>query len=139
MKKIIALLVMLCILLLVVGCEKHEPVAPPVVEVEEKEEIPLENLTIQELVETVENIMVITSGKVIEPREITIKVGESVVFKNNNDAPHILRVATPDAIEIVRSKRLMPGDVFEYVFEKAGIYYIRDVFSGSVNAQVIVE
>ncbi len=123
---------------MIVGCQKDTPSEPTPVPLEPEPETPIDEQTIEELADSGENIMVITSGKVIEPREIEIKQGETIIIKNDDNSPHIMRVSE-DSLEIARSKRLMPGDVYEYAFTKQGTFGIRDIFSGSVNAEVIVK
>ena len=58
---------------------------------------------------------------VFEPCEVTVKVGETVTFVNNELPPHNMMVA--DHPEYSHSElAFAPGESFDVVFEKAGDY-----------------
>ena len=61
---------------------------------------------------------------VFEPCEVTIAVGETVTFTNNELPPHNVMVA--DHPELSHSDlAFAPGESFDVTFEKAGDYYFQ--------------
>ncbi|MGI8568429.1 MAG: cupredoxin domain-containing protein [Methylocella sp.] len=52
------------------------------------------------------------------PKELTVKAGTTIVFRNQDDIPHSVVGAKGE----FHSKALDTDDVFEYTFAKAGTY-----------------
>lgn len=69
------------------------------------------------------------------PAEVNIKVGETVVWTNEDTAPHTVESSD----DTLRSDELAKGDTYSYTFTKAGKYdYICGIhpsMKGSVTVQ----
>lgn len=70
----------------------------------------------------------------VTPKEITIKLGDSIEFRNSDlkdhwpaSAPHPSHSAYP---EFDSKKALKPGDIWTFKFEKAGTWKFHDHLNG---------
>ncbi|MGH6848528.1 MAG: cupredoxin domain-containing protein [Methylocella sp.] len=52
------------------------------------------------------------------PKELTVKAGTAIVFRNRDDIPHLVAGAKGE----FHSKALDSDDTFEFTFAKAGTY-----------------
>ena len=52
------------------------------------------------------------------PKELTVKAGTTIVFRNRDDIPHLVAGAKGE----FHSKALDTDDTFEFTFAKAGTY-----------------
>ncbi len=76
-----------------------------------------------------------------DPREITIKVGDTVTWTNNED-PADLRTNKAHKINEFNSGKMEPGESFSKTFDEAGIYKYEDAYHAlyfEMKGTVIVE
>jgi plastocyanin len=69
------------------------------------------------------------------PATITIKTGETVVWKNNDDHNHSV-IAEDDSF---KSENLANGDTFSHAFDKAGKYPYSCSYHPRMKGEVIVK
>ncbi|MER9950844.1 cupredoxin family copper-binding protein [Mesorhizobium sp. M0047] len=72
--------------------------------------------TCQPLRAAVDAPMVKIENFAFTPHELTVKPGTRVIFRNDDDIPHLI-VANDSSF---RSKALDTGDTYEFTFTKAG-------------------
>lgn len=137
MKKHIAIAsVLLLILLILVSCKKEMPPA------EEKPTV-IEEGPGQQMAAPEPFIVKMTPEKTMEPSEISIKQGTKVIWKNEDASPHNLMIykKTYELKEedIIRSQNFYENESFEYTFAEKGEYIVRCVYSGTMQAKVVVE
>jgi plastocyanin len=75
------------------------------------------------------------SGFAFNPGSITIKVGQTVTWTNNDSASH--NVIADDGS--FSSKTLATGDSFSFTFDKAGSYTYKCGFHARMTATVVVQ
>ena len=133
MKKYIALLVIASLLL--IGCAQKEttPTPTPVAPV-----TTTPDNTVEQVVEEVPNVPtsaeMVIKDKAFQPDSVTIKAGGSVTVMIEDDAAHIVTVKGTDT----RSPRMLKGDKYDIVFDKAGTYELYDTVYKK-TATVVVE
>ena len=80
-------------------------------------------------------VSVAIKGFKFVPADVTVKVGDTIVWTNDDSAPHT--VESSDGV--LRSDELSKGDTYEYKFAKAGkhdyICGIHPSMHGSVTVQ----
>lgn len=69
-----------------------------------------------------------------KPAEIKVKVGDTVVWTNNDDREHT--VTAEDGS--FKSGRLRSGKVFKFTFKKAGRFPYKDDFFARMSGVVVV-
>jgi amicyanin len=75
-------------------------------------------------------------GIAFEPAEITVSVGDTVTWTNNDSVPHDV---TADSFSSGEAGGMAGGDVFEHTFEEAGTFdYVCTVHPG-MEGTVVVE
>ncbi|MBI3027262.1 cupredoxin family copper-binding protein [Candidatus Woesearchaeota archaeon] len=91
--------------------------------------------TIGRSAESGKAVAVAIRGFKFVPAEVNIKVGEKVVWTNEDSAPHTVESADGD----LRSDELSTGDTYSYTFTKSGkhdyICGIHPSMKGSVTVQ----
>jgi len=75
------------------------------------------------------------SGFAFNPGSITIKVGQTVTWTNNDSASH--NVIADDGS--FTSKTLATGDSFSFTFDKAGSYTYKCGFHARMTGTVVVQ
>lgn len=108
--------------------EVTPPAEEPIAEPETPPEAPAEE---EKPVGGAADVQVLRAG--FDPEELTVSVGTVVTWKNMDDRVHIVLLVSGE-----RSPRLEEGDTFEYEFEEAGTYTIRDAifkFKGTVTVE----
>jgi plastocyanin len=91
--------------------------------------------------EGAEEIMLF-ANKTMSMKDITVKAGTALAWKNYDSWPHQLAVETGSGWDTVRhaeSTRLLEGNVWEYTFEEKGTFLVRDIYSGPMRMTVTVE
>ncbi|MFH1064781.1 MAG: hypothetical protein V1729_06880 [Candidatus Woesearchaeota archaeon] len=87
--------------------------------------------------------ILLTADKVMTETEATIKSGTTLHWKNmDGDWPHVLAVETGsgwDTVRHAKSEQIKGGETWEYTFEEAGTFLVRDLFSGKMRMTVTVE
>jgi len=68
------------------------------------------------------------------PQEVTIKVGETVTWTNEDGAPH----SVVDKGGAFKSAKLAKGDTFSQTFAAAGTFDYKCGFHGSMTGKVVV-
>jgi plastocyanin len=141
MKKI-TLLLCLAFVILLVGCagsQVEEPKATPIQEAapievapEISDPLPLAEDT-EELVDSSVQIEVSIENFAFVPSDITINKGDTVIWTNNDRAPHNV-VFGQD-----RSPTLRSGDVYEKTFDEAGEFSYICSIHPSMTGKVIVQ
>jgi len=121
---------------MVVSCRLHEKEVRQIPPVEEKPS------TI-DYSEVEESKAELTRNKTIEPSEIKIKTGTTVVWYNKDTYPHMLMIYKETYElkddDIVKSPNFYENESFRYTFTDKGNYLVRDVYSGTMRATIIVE
>lgn len=84
----------------------------------------------------VENFEVSIKSFAFSPSEITIKIGETVKWKNLDSATHT--IVSDSGNEII-SNELDNGEEFSHTFNKPGIYNYHCSLHSSMKGKVIVE
>ncbi len=140
MKKIL-LLAVLMVLLLLIGCaapeapsEPSEPKAPATPEVPSEPEAPEVPSEPEVPVAPAEGNVVLKNG-VLEPAEITIKVGGSVTWTVESEGTHIL---TSSQYRF-NSGSLTQGGTFTQEFDRAGRYEYVCALHPQVRGLILVE
>ncbi len=105
-----------------------------------EEEIVLEE-TAREIERVPESTYVILSGIGFEVKEVRIKVGETVAWKNEREGRQTKAIVlgTQWCSSIVRSKMFGPGEVYRATFNKAGTCTVVDGMYTTELMKVIVE
>ena len=85
-----------------------------------------------------DEFVILTEKKLMEPTELTVKPGTTVVWENRNSNPHVLAVEN-EGKRLELSDRISPGDKFEYTFNDSGEFLVRDLFSGGMRIIITVE
>lgn len=67
------------------------------------------------------------------PAELKVKAGATVIWVNNDSAPHTIKSAT------FNSATLANGDKFEFKFDKAGTFDYACSIHPSMKGKIIVE
>ena len=143
-------LFVLLTILLVIGCATETPEVTEEEGVGEtptmEEEIPT---TVEEpIVEAAvsgatEQIVLIKGPTAMEPAELTIAVGTTVVWKNEDwldkDAGTGRAHVIAEWNGAFRSERLEPGDVFSFTFDEPGTYEYRSITTPGARGTIIVE
>lgn len=84
---------------------------------------------------TAKTVSVAIKGFKFVPADVTVNVGDTVVWTNEDSAPHTVESSD----DTLRSDELSRGDTYEYKFTKAGKYsYICGIhpsMKGSVTVQ----
>lgn len=80
-------------------------------------------------------------GNKFEPAELTVKVGDTVVWKNERDSPTLNKamVLGTKTCAFVKSPLLQSGETFEWTFTEPGTCQIVDGYIASTFGKVIVE
>ncbi len=75
-------------------------------------------------------------GKKFSQAEVSVKVGEKLVFKNDDDVTHNVFSAAPGfAFNVVAMK---PGSDHELAFTKAGSFDVRCAFHPAMKVKITV-
>ncbi len=133
-KKYIAITSIL-ILIILAGCAKIPPklqeTIPPTeempAEVAEGSEIIYANLT-------AEKTMTL-------PDELAIEKGTTIIWTNLDKSPHnliIYDIKDPDLTDddLTRSENILPGETYQYTFDKRGTFMVKDVYSGQMRSLI---
>lgn len=128
MKKIISIAAIVAILaVLIIGCTGAQQTIEPTMEKEDKA---MEKATGAGKVASVS-----IKGFKFVPSDLNIKVGDTIVWTNEDSAPHT--VESSDGV--LKSDELSKGDTYQYKFTKAGkhdyICGIHPSMHGSVTVQ----
>src|SRR5918999_1317660 len=75
-------------------------------------------------------------GVAFEPAEVTIGVGETVTWTNNDSVPHDV---TADSFSSGEPGGMAPGDTFEHTFEEAGTFDYTCTVHPGMDGSVVVE
>ncbi len=120
-KAMIAILMILMIL--IVACAPSQPAQQTT------------DKTIGRSAESGKVVAVAIRGFKFVPAEVNIKVGETIVWTNEDSAPHTVESLD----DILKSDELSKGDTFSYTFTKPGkheyICGIHPYMKGSVTVQ----
>lgn len=112
--------------ILIISCTPSEPTTPPEQTTDK---------TIGRSQGTGKVVAVAIRGFKFVPAEVNIKVGETVVWTNEDSAPHTVESADG----VLRSDELSKGDTYSYTFTSAGkhdyICGIHPTMHGSVTVQ----
>ena len=138
-------LFVLLTILLVVGCAKQAEI----VEEEIVEETPTEEPktvevpTMEATVSEPEHMVLIKGPKAVEPSELTINIGETVVWKNDDYTDKDTGTGRAHTLaewnDYFRSDRLEPGDYFSFTFAEAGTYEYRSITAPGAQGTITVE
>jgi amicyanin len=75
-------------------------------------------------------------GIAFQPAEVSVSVGDTVTWTNNDDVPHDV---TADSFSSGEPGGMQPGDTFEHTFDQAGTFdYVCTVHPG-MEGSVVVE
>ena len=102
-------------------------------------EVVLKNATVKE-VSTSKNMLSISAKKVFDKKEMNIKMGDSVEFKNADTWPHLILI--DDAVtkkRVIRGERLNKDESWSYTFDKKGVYAAHDMWSSTAWLNITVE
>ena len=99
--------------------------------------------TEQTTVETINSAQVTITKDGFVPKELTIKAGTTVVFFNNDDAPH-WPASGPHPVHTIcpgldPKKSLAKGETFEFTFNKAETCPIHDHLNPETTGTITVE
>ncbi len=86
--------------------------------------------------------IILTPEKTMSEIEKRVSKGTTLRWKNTDSWPHILAVETGsgfDTKRLNRSEELLENDTWEYTFDEYGTFLVRDIFSGKMRMDVIVE
>jgi plastocyanin len=140
--KIKYLIVCFLILFLVSGCVEEE--------VQEEDQIVeeiAEGVQVEEEPVFVSHIVVkLTSDKVMDPDNLQINEGDVIKWVNEDKRFNHNLVIYPADIErpitkdiIVKSGNIAPEGSWDYTFEEAGEYVVKDIYSGTMRGEVTAE
>lgn len=75
-----------------------------------------------------------------DPQDLTVQVGDTVTWTNNDDVAHTVTAGTPDSpMGEFDSGELQPGDTFSYTFDQAGTFDYFCTLHPDMTASVTVE
>jgi len=75
-----------------------------------------------------------------DPQDLTVQVGDTVTWTNNDDVAHTVTAGTPDSpTGEFDSGELQPGDTFSYTFDQAGTFDYFCTLHPDMTASVTVE
>lgn len=133
----------------------EEPIDEGSAEEPEEELAPLgSRLSEEETVDAPEEVpeegieVMLFADKTMSETEKTVSVGDTIYYKNMDSFPHQLMIEqeNPDPSDawdrwelIIKGDRLNEAEVWEYTFDTAGEYVVRDTFSGKMRMVVTVE
>jgi plastocyanin len=101
------------------------------------EEAPVE----EEAPEGVEEIF-LTAEKTMTSGDVTVPKGTTLYWRNKDTWPHQLKVTTGSGLDtklVIDSPRLVPEAAWNFTFNEAGVFTVRDIFSGKMRMIVTVE
>ena len=81
--------------------------------------------------------IVLIDDLTVQPDMLEITAGSEVLFKVSGVRPQKIIISL-EKDTVAQSERLEDGDAFTFVFEEAGTYEWRSVFSGAVRGTVVV-
>jgi plastocyanin len=84
----------------------------------------------------------LTPEKTMSMSEIKIAKGTVLYWKNLDSWPHVLAVDSGSGFDTKRwgkSEQLLEGNVWNFTFSNAGVFVVRDMFSGAMRMTVTVE
>lgn len=75
-----------------------------------------------------------------DSQDLTVRVGDTVTWTNNDTVAHTVTAGTPDSITgEFDSGELQPGDTFSYTFDQAGTFDYFCTLHPDMTASVTVE
>jgi plastocyanin len=143
--KIITILLSIITIFLLVGCSTEVIVEPTPIETPEPEPVPevIEDTPVVEpevveVAETTHQVEINKNG--FEPKEIDIKVGDTVVWKNvrSGRLDKTMILGSQSCVNI-KSAILMPGDEFSHTFEKVRECTFIDAITTTQIMKIVVE
>ena len=86
-----------------------------------------------------ETVITINSDLKLDKSEITVKLGDSIKFKNNDKSPHIILIdRIVDRDRLVRGDRLESGDTWSYTFNEKGDFTAHGIFTSRIWLKIKV-
>ena len=116
------------------------PVPPIGNRVTGTEETPVDE-TPEAAEEGAEDIL-LTAEKTMTSGDVTVPKGTTLYWLNKDTWPHQLKVTTGSGLDtklVMDSPRLTPESAWNYTFNDAGVFTVRDIFSGKMRMIVTVE
>jgi plastocyanin len=143
MRLIKYIILCLLVLFLVSGCAEEEVQDDGIVE-ELGEEV---DEGVDKVPEFVSHVVVrLTEEKTMDPSELHIAKGDVVKWVNEDKNFNHNLVIYPAEIErpttkdiIVKSGNIAPGGNWDYTFEEAGEYVVKDIYSGTMRGEITAE
>ncbi|MEA3430814.1 MAG: hypothetical protein U9R08_06065 [Nanoarchaeota archaeon] len=117
--------------ILVISCVS-ETVEPVVNQIEVEE--PVSEESVQPEVEELKPVVIDLFSTVPMPDEVTIKAGQEVIWRNRDRIPYQI---LGDKLDLFKSPKILPGDVWSRVYEVPGEYVF--IVSPGKPGKVIVE
>ena len=164
MKKLLALIVLSLLVACVQPVDEKVAVPAEVIEPTAVPEVPevtpeATSVPVATPVETPEPVVNVTpepvviatpepAGKTVEvsieslkfnPETITIKKGDTVVWKNNDVSPHTVTVIQGPAPDLFDSNIIRKGQTFSHTFDIINTYYYKCSVSPVMRGKVVVE
>jgi plastocyanin len=141
MKKYIAIAGILLLLTIIVGCAPEPGKATQAVT---QQPAVVEEGPGQQAAAPESFAAKLTPEKTMEPSEITIKAGTTIIWQNEDTYPHNLMIYKKTITDlkeedIIRSNNFYENESFEYTFVEKGEYVVRDVYSGTMRGEITAE
>lgn len=100
-------------------------------------------ITSTPVAKTADTALVSITANSFVPATLTIKVGTTVTWTNQEDQEHWVASnpypANTDLKGLNAGKKMVKGDSYSYTFDKAGTYNYHDDLSPTTNGTVVVE
>jgi plastocyanin len=140
-KKYIATAGILLLLVIIVGCAPEPGKATQAVTQQPTviEEGPGQQAAAPEPV-----TITLTKEKTMEPSEITVNSGTTLIWQNEDIYPHNLMIYKKTITDlkeedIIRSQNFYENESFEYTFVEKGEYVVKDVYSGTMKGEITAD
>jgi amicyanin len=114
-----------------------EPTKPPVAAPEPTPEASPEPL--QESVPSGATIEVTIDNMMFNPEDVKVKVGDTVVWVQNDGVPHSVTVTQGPAPDKFDSNVFRKGETFSHTFKIKGTYYYKCSLHPIMRGKVVVE
>ena len=145
MRNVIIGICVISIILFLVGCEQEkveivpEPLPQPIIEEKPRPETEIVEQPVEETTEAMVNTIKIV-GNEFEPAELTIKVGEKVVWENTRtgNVKKAIIKGTKQCV-FLQSPTLESGETFEWTFTEPGTCQFIEAVTSINTGKVIVE
>ena len=133
MIKVIKIFIILISVFLVLGCTSTQPTEQTTTPTSTPTSTPAPISQETEAVATEQGISISLQAHAFNPSDVTISVGDTVTWTNNDPGRHAIRIGNENSYE------LPAGGSYSYTFNEAGTFYYVCSFHPNERGTIIVE